>query len=362
MILFIGPEQSPVTGQSVSFNETYRLCSNNKIILHYSSRNSSVLKSIFLFLFRFIYIFFKNLNNLKLIYITNSRTLAGFFRDAFVIMLCYIFKKKVIIHVHGFDFSTFRNLSSSCIKFFIDLTYNHIDTIIILHEKLREQYKHYKSVNIVVVNNFQNIPMSVNGAKLKIENVKSNNKIKLLFFSNLIKEKGYIDAINATKLLVKNGINVELNIVGGLVQSDKSNNITKNQLIKMIKNYDYINYHGCVIGAEKNDILFNSDILLFPSYYKVEAVPIVIIEAMASACAIITTNHNLLPYLVCSESGIIVEKKSPEALAYAVTTLYNNRNTLSDKMKYNFDMSHREMTENVYKKSINLIIEKNLGI
>jgi glycosyltransferase involved in cell wall biosynthesis len=361
MILFIGPEQIPMTGQSVSFSETYRLCTRDKIKLHYSSRNSSIYKSIFQFFFQFIYIFFKNIHELKSVYITNSRTLFGFLRDALVIGFCSIFKKKIIIHVHGYDFISFRNQSKGNLKWFIDFIYNQVDTIIILHEKLRFQYEQYKSANIEIINNFHNISMTTEVFEAKIKKTRTNDKIKLLFFSNFMKEKGYIEAINATKYLVENGINVELNLVGGFVQSDADNNIAKDRLLKMIEDFDNICYHGKVVGEKKNKIFFESDILLFPSYYKVEAVPIVIIEAMASGCAIIATNHNLLPYLICDKSGLIVQKKSVKSIVDAIVTLRSDRNALSDKMKYNFQMAHTKMTEGIYKKLINQLIDKTLG-
>ncbi len=67
---------------------------------------------------------------------------------------------------------------------------------------------------------------------------------------------------------------------------------------KKIKNNNHIVYLGKTFGEDKVILLQKSDIFVLPTYYKSEAFPISIIEAMACENAIVTTNYKYLPDVV----------------------------------------------------------------
>ncbi len=151
---------------------------------------------------------------------------------------------------------------------------------------------------------------------------KSNKYLHILYLSNLIKEKGIIDFINAIEIVVKNGNNIKAFIVGK--ESDISIEDLK-YLIKSKKLSNNLTYCGPLYGKDKFEILSNSDILVFPTYYSVEAFPGVVVEGMQFAMPVIATNEASIPVMIDDGiTGFIVEKQSPSQNAVKIEYFVNN--------------------------------------
>lgn len=91
-------------------------------------------------------------------------------------------------------------------------------------------------------------------------------------------------------------------------------------------------FHGKVPQARVPKLLKNADIFCYPTAS--EGFPKVIIEALASGLPVITTRVSVLPHLLSSGCGILLEEPTPVSLANAV------RNILSDRRSYS-EMSER---------------------
>jgi glycosyltransferase involved in cell wall biosynthesis len=100
-------------------------------------------------------------------------------------------------------------------------------------------------------------------------------------------------------------------------------------------------YHGVVKGDEKIKTYINSDILLFPTFFKSESFGIVNVEAMRTGNAIVTTNHNFLPDIVSSKEGVLVEPNNFESTYKGVKYLLDNRNILLKIQKHNVEHSKK---------------------
>ena len=71
---------------------------------------------------------------------------------------------------------------------------------------------------------------------------------------------------------------------------------------------------------EKENFFLGTDIFVFPSNR--EAFPLVNLEAMASGCAVISTNEGAIPELVVDGiTGHLVEKNDHENLAFLLSEL-----------------------------------------
>ena len=98
---------------------------------------------------------------------------------------------------------------------------------------------------------------------------------------------------------------------------------------------DRIKYIGKTFGEDKVKLLQNSDTFVLPSYYKSEAFPISIIEAMACKNAIVTTNYKYLPDVINEQNGVLVEPKCVDSLADGIESLIVDKERLKKIQAYN---------------------------
>lgn len=131
----------------------------------------------------------------------------------------------------------------------------------------------------------------------QLRTIQSTNKVKIVYLGYIRYAKGIYTLMEVCRLLKAKSINFELNIIGTGELSD--------ELSSFINNNGFTNIHqlGFVESREElNNIIYNSDIFLFPSLS--EGAPRVIIEAMALGTPVVSTPVGALPYLFKDKDSI----------------------------------------------------------
>ena len=123
-----------------------------------------------------------------LIYLNLTPKGFAFFRDLCMILICKIKGGKVTAHVHANDLENNINLVTRCV-------FKNVK-IIVINELQHEKLKDLGS-NVYLVKNA--LPDFFNISTFKHKSIGS--KIKLLFFSNLSKEKGIFRLISIIRLI-----------------------------------------------------------------------------------------------------------------------------------------------------------------
>lgn len=354
---FIGPSTGKVTGQSIAFNIIYDNYSGKKYLINYPDPDEGFLslfkgyiKSFFVFIFINLLFFFKK----KTVYITSSRTLIGFFRDAIYIIVGKLFFAKVVNHLHGADFKYFRNEQCYIIKKIIDYVYNKIDVSIVLTARMKEQYNIYRKMKIKVIGNCY-FGLSYRQEK-KIFN---NETLKLVFLSNLLYSKGIVHLINVVKRINNEGIKVSLEIAGKILSDEYVDSCKLKEILEAkIENCPYIKYHGPLNSEKKSALLNRSDVFVLPTFYRSEAQPISVLEAMYFGCVIVTTAHNYMPDFVTAKNGIIINPDDEDDLYKALLKINNMKSIFSDVAAYNACYVKKNFSpENYINKITSVIIE-----
>ena len=75
------------------------------------------------------------------------------------------------------------------------------------------------------------------------------------------------------------------------------------------------------VGAEKAALYREADIFVLPTRYSVEAQPLVLLEAMASGCAILTTRAGEIPTILDERSAVFLEEATAAGVAAALEAL-----------------------------------------
>lgn len=141
-------------------------------------------------------------------------------------------------------------------------------------------------------------------------------KLTFVFCTRLIREKGVIEYMQAAQIVKKQYPQVKFLLYGKLAKNP--NAITKSQ-IDDFQNQDAIEFMG---STDKiNEVLENSDIAVMPSYYR-EGIPMFLLESLAKALPIITTNAiGCKETVIDGENGYLIMPKDVNNLAQRMIDL-----------------------------------------
>jgi len=194
-------------------------------------------------------------------------------------------------------------------------------------------HKLLRRENAVVIKssglNLSTFATQVSDKKLTIlkEELKFNsNQRTIILVSRMVKQKGILDYLEATRLCYENGYSYNFLLVG---QLDSDNSIT----IDEINEYkQYISYLGR--REDVKELLILSDIFVLPTYYR-EGVPRVLLEASALGLSLITTDMPGCKDVVKDEyNGKLVNIKDSNDLYEKIVHIAENEE-LMDKFSRN---------------------------
>lgn len=264
-----------------------------------------------------------------IVYIPISQNMLAYLRDGLFIILAKLFKRKVVVHLHGSHFFDFCQKSPFIYKNFIDITISKVDGAIVLGEKLRYIFEKWLPRDkIFVLPNFVFKPSTLENAIYENREVftsRIDKPIRITYLGNIIESKGIFDLIEAVKILLSKGYNILLQIAGKIGKDSitgKSEKETEILISSNIKDYPLnFKFIGQVLGNERFILLKNTDIFVFPSHN--EGQPLVILEAMSCGLPIVSTKDCgvIDETVIDGYNGILVEKRNIEQLAKAIETL-----------------------------------------
>lgn len=158
---------------------------------------------------------------------------------------------------------------------------------------------------------------------------RNEGSFRMLFLSNMIKEKGYLDVLQAGTLLNDQGLDVRIDFVGRWYSDTDKREFE--QLVERNELGRTVHHHGLIEDrATLKQFYLKADAFVFPTYYLHEAQPLCIIEAMSAGAPIVTTNKGGIPNLVRDGvEGFVVPAQHPGAIAAAVRRLTDDQTWLS---------------------------------
>ncbi|NQT81075.1 MAG: glycosyltransferase family 4 protein [Candidatus Aminicenantes bacterium] len=362
-IILIGSIPPPHHGANIYFQNLL----NSKIkedfeIFHLDTSDHRNLDNLSKLDFINIYLALKNIIELvwmlikikpNLVYIPPATvSFLPYLRDGlFILFVDFFSHAKIITHMHGGNYFRieFYEKSNSFVRFFIRWTLSKVDTAIVLGKSLKNIFHDFVK-NIVVVPNGTDFDPFKNKKFIIQQN---NNRIFVSYLGNLFKNKGVLDLIHAAKIVLDKYKNVKFIFAGSWCKQELE---IKNQAFKFIHENNLqsnIEFVGVVLNEKKENFLANTDIFVFPSWY--EGFPLVILEAMAAGCPIISTKDvGVIPEVVVDNvNGILVEKQKPNQIAGSIIKLIEN-----PRLREEMGRAGRERFEKYYtiEQNINMMI------
>lgn len=353
-VLFFGPYPTPYTGQSTSFKQVFDNYDGNKILFDTTKfKSHKLLNSIYCLFFLPIVFFTYRFDK---VYFTCTRSNLGFIKDLQLIFLTKIFKKKIINHLHGADLKSFYE-SSGFLKKIIYLSYNQIDMNIVLLPAMKNQFSYFKESEIKVVENCYSSEFDHFNIDLE------KKKLQVMYLSNLIYSKGIFVFLEAIEEILKLRKEVIVKIAGAPMGDS---NLTTKEVYKIFsQKSNYLKqqyperyfYLGVVKGSQKRDLLIENSIFILPTFYKTEAFPLTIIEAMYFGNVIIANDHNYLSDIINEDNGTLIKAASVNEIIDSTLRFLDD----DDHRKKIMISNNIEATEKYNPKIFNEKINKIIG-
>lgn len=156
--------------------------------------------------------------------------------------------------------------------------------------------------------------------------------VRLLHLSSLIDTKGFPEYVEAlASIATRPGPAVEAVVCGRAVASEFADRFAdalsaERWLQEKIQQINLgararLTWIRGAMGSEKADLFRRADIFVLPTRYAVEAQPLVLLEAMASGCAIVTTRAGEIPTILDEETAVFLDEVSAAAVSASVESL-----------------------------------------
>jgi glycosyltransferase involved in cell wall biosynthesis len=242
-----------------------------------------------------------------LCYLTPYTIGKGFYKDAFIILILKLSRRKIIFHLHN------KGIPDRQGKTFDGLLYSFIFRniqVILLSEYLYNDVSKYVSPGRVHYC-ANGIPDTGVSEKLDFSNP------EVLFLSNLIRSKGVECLIEACSILQKRNLKFHCTISGS--DGDlRAVDLYEKIMLKGLENY--ISLLPPAYDIDKQQLLSSAGIFVHPSFN--DCMPLALIEAMQYSLPVISTFEGAIPDLVDdSKTGFLVNQKDTVALADAMEKL-----------------------------------------
>lgn len=232
-----------------------------------------------LFFIKSLIIIVKNLimNDIDIVHIHLSER-GSFFRKLIVVLICKVFGKKVIIHLHGADFKEFYN-NNRYLQNIIRKMFLIADSVIVLGTSWNDFVKGIdQSINTIIIRN----SVEIREEKVNYDGI----NINILFLAVIIKRKGIFDFVKVASNLINDNELKKYNLKFIVAGSGKDENEVK-KYIKDRNLQSYFRLEGWVSGEKKIEIIKKCQLFVLPSYN--EGLPLSILEAMSYGLPVIST-------------------------------------------------------------------------
>lgn len=249
-----------------------------------------------------------------------SPQVSGHFRDLLTVFP-HIRNRATVAVVHWGDFD--RAFRSPLTRWTASRLAKSIDRFVFLDEELSEACSLWirGSKRSVLSNSVDSETLCSESDVEQKRKGDLKTGLRILYLSNMIESKGYLDVVRAASLLKDKEIPVKFSFVGNWY-SEEARHAFEN-LVQTEGIEDIVEHHGPVYDRSVvKQLHLAAHVFVLPSYYPTEAQPVSIIEAMAAGTPVISTYHGGIPSMVKDgESAFLVPVQSPQAIADAIGRL-----------------------------------------
>jgi len=286
----------------------------------------------------------------QVVYLTPGQTFFGLMKYAPFMVAALLLGKPYVIHVHGnylgAEYAGLKGLRRLMFQWFV----RRAAAGIVLSESLRANFDQLlPSGRVHVVENFA-------GRDIYQESLSRNkltDKLRILYLSNLMREKGVLELLDALIFLKRSGVAFDLTIAGHMEPG-----IEADVAARLAELGAEAKYVGVVSGRAKSDWLSWANVSALPTYYPMEGQPIALLEGLAAGNIIVTTRHAGIPDVIDETNGVLVQVRDSDALADAFSRIAADvAGYVSKHSSHNAAYAASRFTEEIFTRRVLSVLE-----
>jgi glycosyltransferase involved in cell wall biosynthesis len=359
-VLFIGALPDPITGQSLAcqvfLDELRKQHSVDVIDLSKREFKQGVNSLARVAeVFGVLWNVWRLRRSADIIYFTISESFAGNLKDICIYLLCHRQLSRMYVHLHGGAGlrgillgppGLIRRLNEFCLR--------RLGGVIVLGARHVDMFEpSVARSRIHIVPNFAQEYLFSSVAAIE-RKFADTQPLRVLFLSNLIPGKGYLELLDAfLSLPPEQQQRLSIDFAGGFESDDQ-----QQVFLARIAGLPQIRYHGVVRGEKKLELFTRAHVFCLPTYYPYEGQPISILEAYAAGCAVVTTDHSgIFDVFTPGTNGYQVGKRSVADLARVFGALLADPAHLVSMALNNFLLAQREFMPDRYSRNLLAVLQ-----
>jgi len=299
-LLIVGALPPPVCGMTVITEHVYQALNkdfNPKIVnLPAGGRSRHFRKIVKVFVAAMNIVRHLGCAGRKVLYLPVDSGL-GMYYILILSGLARLCKYEVYLHHHSWLYISSSDWRISILSKLINKYGGHIFLCDKMRSEFSLRYPNVKYNRLLKVSNkvFMKVIPAINEAKTK--------DLIIGHMSNLCFEKGLDIVISVFRKLLGEGYKVRLRLAGPSLSRESTRLIE--ETCKELG--DKIDYLGPIYGQEKTEFFMNINVFLFPTRYKNEAQPLVLLEAMCCGVPVIAYSRGCIESILGDNGGELID-------------------------------------------------------
>jgi len=222
-----------------------------------------------------------------------SPNMVPFLRDCAILIATRWMFRHTVFHFHANGISDLFKALPLPIKLLYRLAYSKPQVCICLTKIATQDALQFQARSISIV------PNGIPDVAAPIDAVKSSRapeQLTILFLATISIEKGAGVLLKAAEILKCHGISFHCVMAGPFASKEDERNLTA--LSRKLGVDDIVMWRGAVFGEAKWNVYRQADIFCFPTFYRTEGFPVVLLEAMMFGLPVLSTNWRGIPDIV----------------------------------------------------------------
>ncbi len=233
---------------------------------------------------------------------------SSFYRKSIFILAGKLFKKRIVIHMHGGYFESFYSKSGQIIRKYIGFVIGRADKIIVLTEEWKKFYLQFMEEDKIEI---------IHNSVVVGEKSYNSSGSFITFLGKLDARKGVYDILDVVGDIAKLYPDIKF-VLAGDGEMEKVLNEAGEKGVK-----GQIILPGWIGKEIKEKVLDETVVFLLPSY--AEGLPMAVLEAMARGIPVIAADVGGLSEIIKDgEDGLLIEPGDKPALKDNIINILNS--------------------------------------